>query len=561
MRCAGRSLIYTLVLLAMSSAAASESLLLTNGRVYTVNDAQPNAEAVIAEDGRITFVGSTAEALGRAPASARRLDLRGRALLPGFTDAHAHLLGIGQRELSFNLEGAASLADLQTRLRRRAEATDAGQWITGRGWIESRWTPAVFPTRGDLDAVVADRPVVLERADGHAVVVNTLALKLADIDRTTPDPPGGRIMRDPDSGEPSGMLIDTATHLVERLVPPPSEAGRLLALEAGVQRSIRLGWTQLHDAGSSFDEVDLIRRLCHEDRLRLRVYSAIGGPGADASRLLDAGASIDECDGRLTVRAIKVYVDGALGSRGAALLSPYSDMPDSDGLLINTEEALYPLLVSALRNGIQVQTHAIGDRGNRITLDLYEKAFSAVPAADRAVADPRWRIEHAQVIAPDDLPRFSELRVIASMQPSHAISDLFFAPQRLGPDRLSGAYAWRSLIDAGAVVAGGSDAPVERGEPLIEFYAAVARRSLDGFADENWHREQRVTREQALRMFTLWPAYAAFQEAHTGSIATGKRADFTVFSADIMQIPANEILDARAVMTVIGGEVVYQASE
>ncbi len=552
-----RSMLCMLTCMVCIPHSVAGPLVFTDGAIYTANDSQPRAEAVIVENSRITFVGSTAEALRRAPSEAKQVHLQGGAMFPGFIDSHAHLLGIGERELSFNLEGTTGIADLQARLKRRLAEAEPGRWITGRGWIEARWTPAVFPTYADIDAAVNDRPVLLERADGHAVVVNSTALQLAGIDRDTPDPPGGQILRDPVTQEATGMLVDTAVDLVQRLVPPPSEDDRLRALEVGAERSLRLGWTQLQIAGNGSDELELIRRLCRQGRLKLRIYDAVGGPGPDAERLLDSGASLDECDGHLIVRSIKLYIDGALGSRGAALLEPYSDAPDSKGLLVNREEDLYPLLVRALRRGIQIETHAIGDRGNRIVLDLYARAFDAVPVPERAVAQPRWRIEHAQIIDPDDIPRFGRLGVIASMQPSHAISDLFFAPQRLGPERLSGAYAWRRLIESGAIVAGGTDAPVERGEPLIEFYAAVVRRSLEGFADENWHREQRLSREQALKMFTLWPAYAAFEEKEAGSIEVGKRADFTVFATDIMQVPEAEILQSRAAMTVIGGEVVH----
>jgi len=554
-----RSLVSALLLAGCVPIASAAPVVFVRGAIYTANDAQPRAEAVIAENGLITFVGSTPEALRHATPEARRIDLQGRAMFPGFIDAHAHLLGIGERELSLNLEGTTGISDLKARLKHRLAETQPGRWVTGRGWIESRWTPAVFPTRADLDAVATDRPVVLERGDGHSVVANSAALQLAGIDRATPDPPGGQILRDPATGEPTGMLIDAATDLVSRLVPPPSEEDRLRALELGAQRSVRLGWTQLQIAGNTFDEVELIRRLCAQGKLKLRIYDAIGGPGADAARLLQSGATLDECDGHLIIRSIKLYVDGALGSRGAALLEPYSDAPEGRGLLVNRTEDLYPVLLHALRRGIQIQMHAIGDRANRIALDLYQRAFEAVPVSERGVAEPRWRIEHAQVIDPQDIARFGRLGVIASMQPSHAISDLFFAPQRLGPDRLSGAYAWRSMVESGAIVAGGTDAPVERGEPSIEFHAAVVRRSLDGFAGENWHREQRLSRDQALKMFTLWPAYAAFQENEAGSIEVGKRADFTVFATDIMQVPETEILQARVIMTVIGGEVVHHA--
>jgi predicted amidohydrolase YtcJ len=291
--------------------------------------------------------------------------------------------------------------------------------------------------------------------------------------------------------------------------------------------------------------------------MKLRVYNAIGGPGADVDRLLRDGASINRCGDRLTVRSIKLYIDGALGSRGAALLAPYSDSSSSTGLLVNQPAVLEPILREALKRGIQIETHAIGDRGNRIMLDLYEQAFAAVPVKDRKVAEPRWRLEHAQVINGADIPRFAKLGVIASMQPSHAIGDLFFAPARLGPERVGDAYAWKKLLDSGAVVVAGSDAPVEIGDPRIELYAAVTRRSLDGFADENWHLEQRVSRQQALKMLTLAPAYAAFQERERGSIEVGKQADFTVFTRDLMTIPEKDILGTSVAYTIIGGEVVY----
>jgi predicted amidohydrolase YtcJ len=533
------------------------ALVLADGNIYTASASQPHAAAVVAVDGIITFVGDTAEARRRAPAGAEVIALAGRTVLPGLTDAHAHLEGIGQRELAFNLEGTSSVADLQARVKQRAAAGKPGEWITGRGWIESRWAPAVFPTRADLDAVVADRPVWLRRADGHAGLANSFALRLAAIDRNTAAPAGGEILKDPATGEPTGLLVDNAKALIDRLVPEPSVEERLRALEVGAERSVRVGWTQVHIPGNSWAEVERLCQLYRAGKIKLRIHDAVSGPGADAERLLNEGSASLACSDRLAVRAIKLYIDGALGSRGAALLAPYSDAPESSGLLVNREEQLFPLLTSALRKGIQIETHAIGDRGNRIMLDLYEKAFVAVPVAQRAVAAPRWRIEHAQILDPADIPRFAKLGVIASMQPSHAISDLYFAPSRIGPERLRGAYAWRSLLDSGATIAAGSDAPVERGEPMIEFYAAVARRSLDGFADDNWHREQRVSREEALRMLTIAPAFAAFQEKERGTIEPGKQADFTVLSADIMRISEAEILKTRVVMTIIGGEVVF----
>jgi predicted amidohydrolase YtcJ len=544
------------LLLVAVPALAADPLLLVNGTVHTADPRAPRAEAVLAVDGRIAYVGSNAEARKRAPRETRILDLSDLAVFPGFTDSHAHLAGIGERELSFQLEGTSSLAELKRRLREQHARLPPGEWLTGRGWIESRWTPAVFPTRADLDEIVGDRPVILERADGHAVVVSSRALGLAGIDRATADPAGGKILKDA-KGEPTGMLIDAAMDAVTRLVPKPTEQELLQRLEAGAARSVRLGWTQLQIAGNSFAEVEQLCRLYAHGRMKLRLYGAIEGPGADAERLLAEGPSVDRCGDRLTVRAIKLYIDGALGSRGALLLAPYTDAPDTSGLLRNEPASLRPILTAALKRGVQIEVHAIGDRGNRAVLDMYEQAFAAVPARERAVAGPRWRIEHAQVLDPDDIPRFARLGVIASMQPSHAISDLYFAPSRLGPERIRYAYAWRALLDAGATVVAGSDAPVERGDPVEEFYAAVVRRSREGFADASWHRESRVTREEALLMLTRAPAFAAFQEKERGSIEAGKLADFTILTADLMAVPEQEILAARVAMTIIAGEMAY----
>ncbi len=538
--------------------ASAAALVLLNGRVYTGVADAPRAEAVVAVDGRIRFVGDSAAARERAPADARVVDLHGRTVFPGLADAHAHLSGIGWRELHFDLTGVESLSALQGRLRERASTHDDA-WIEGIGWIESKWSPAEFPRRQDLDAVVAARPVILERADGHAVIVNSKALEIAGIDAATPDPAGGRILRDPETGQPTGMLIDTAMDLVRRLVPPASDEDLSRALETGAERSVRLGWTQLQIAGTGWREIGLLCRLYAAGRISLRIYAAIDGPGPDAERLLELGRDHRSCDPRLTVRAIKLYMDGALGSRGAALEEPYSDAPETRGLFINPPSEILRFAIAGLRRGIQIETHAIGDRGNRTVLDQYERAFAQVPPGERPVAEPRFRIEHAQVLAPADIPRFAALGVIASMQTSHAISDMLFAPARLGPARIGGAYAWRSLLDAGAMIAGGSDAPVEKGDPRVEFYAAVTRRTLEGFAGPDWGLDQRLTRDEALAVLTRGPAYAAFEEKLRGTIEPGKLADFSVFSADLMTIPEADIPQARAVMTVIGGEIAWEA--
>lgn len=546
-----------------ASAAAAQAptpepadLALRNGRVYTGTDRQREAQAIAIKGDRIVYVGSNGGLRRFLGPGTRVVDLHGSTVVPGLNDAHMHLSGVGTREMTLNLEGTRTLEEFLARVKVRVDSARPGQWVTGRGWIETFWRPPVFPRRQDLDRIAPNHPVYLTRADGHASVANSAALRIAGITRRTADPAGGAINKDA-QGEPTGMLIDAAQRLVARHVPPATEAERDEAIVRGAERSVQLGWTQVQDAHGSWDEVERMRRLYRDGKIRLRIYKAISGPSADAARLIAQGPNLGEFGGRLTVRVIKVVMDGALGSRGAALLEPYADDPDTRGLITTDTAALKTMLTDALRSGIQVETHAIGDRGNRLTLDFYQRAFAAVPAAERKIPEPRWRDEHSQILHPDDLPRFKELGVIASMQPSHAIGDLYFAPSRLGMERLRGAYAWQSLLKLGVPLAGGSDAPVERGEPLIEFYAAVARKDLQGKSGEGWHPEERVSRDVALRMFTYWPAYAAFEEDRRGTIEVGKWADLTVFDRDIMRVPEAEILGAKCTMTVIGGEVVW----
>jgi predicted amidohydrolase YtcJ len=533
--------------------AEDADLLLTNGNVYTVAEKQPKAEAIAVKGGRVVFVGSNQDA--KKFHAAKIVDLRDRTVVPGFTDSHCHIFGIGEREMRLNLEGTDSLEDFLDKVRERIDKTSPGKWITGRGWIETFWKPPQFPTRWELDKIAPNHPVFLTRADGHASVSNSAALKIARIDRNTPDPFGGQILKK--NGEPNGMLLDNAQDLVARNIPKPSEGESEEALLRGIDREIKLGWCEIQNAGSYKEDGDLIRKAFDAGQIKIRFVNAVYAPGGDAQNFLREGSTINAFDHYFTQRTIKVIFDGALGSRGAALLKPYSDTPETSGFLTEKPNELRPMFEEALRRGIQVETHAIGDRANRLILDLYEQAFKAVPPDDRKIREPRWRVEHAQIVDPADIPRFAKLGVIPSMQPSHAISDLFFAPARLGMDRLVGAYAWQSLIKSGCFIAGGSDAPVEHGEPMIEFYAAVARKSIKGKSGEGWHPEQAVSRDDALKMFTLWPAYAVFEEKDKGSIEVGKLADFTVLSQDIMKIPENEILETQNEMTVIGGEIIY----
>lgn len=550
----GNAFILALFFPGMVSAAQPVDLLMRNGNIHTVNDGQPQAEAVAVKDQRIVFVGSNDDA--RKFEAARTVDLAGKTVLPGLTDSHCHIFGIGEREMRLNLEGTDTLEAFLTKVKERVAMTERGRWVVGRGWIETFWIPPRFPTRQDLDQISPDNPVYLTRADGHASVVNSAALRIAGIDNKTPNPFGGEILKI--DGFPSGMLLDNAQELVAKHIPPLSETERERALLLGIEREIKLGWCQIQNAGSEKEEIALIRKQYAEHKIKIRMVNAVYGPGAAAKSLLQDGARVNDYEHHFTQRTIKVIFDGALGSRGAALLKPYQDAPDTSGYLTQKPEELKPMFAEALRRGIQVETHAIGDRANRLILDLYEQALKAVPPQQRKIAQPRWRVEHAQIVDPADLPRFAKLGIIPSMQPSHAISDLFFAPSRLGMDRLAGAYAWQSFLKSGAIICGGSDAPVERGEPMIEFYAAIARKSLKGSSGEGWHPEQAVSREQALKMFTIWPAYAAFEENDKGSIEAGKLADFTVLSKDIMKIPEPEILKTQTEMTVIGGEIAFQ---
>lgn len=527
--------------------------LIFNTKIYTANDIHPEAEAVAVKNKNIVFVGSNKEAEAYKCGEVSMLDLEGMFVYPGFIDSHAHVKGIGYRELNLNLQGIDSLKEMLTVVEIYSNSKEPGEWVVGRGWIEKNWPEARFPTMGELDRFSSDRPVVLERADGHAVIVNSYALKLAGIDFDTKDPHGGAINRD-SNGNPNGLLVDKATLLVEKLIPKKTLKQDKEALEIAIDESLRLGWTQLHDAGSPYADFEILEEIKLEGNLNLRIqFYASDGP--DALKMLEEGTIIDP-QHFLSARGIKLYADGAIGSRGAAFLEKYHDY-DTSGFLIFEKEKTMPKLIEALKKGIQIETHAIGDKGNQITLDWYEEAFSLVRKDERLIENPRWRIEHAQNIQPEDQLRYKEMDIIASMQPSHAIGDLHFAEKRLGLERLKNAYVWRSLLNQGVRVVGGSDAPVEIGDPRIEFKAAIGRKDLDGFHGEGWHVEEAVERQDALKMFTKWASYSVFEEDIKGTIEVGKLADFTILSKDIMTIDEEEIMSSEVVMTIVGGKIVY----
>lgn len=534
------------LLTARGARAQPPGLVITGGPIYT-GQGVATVEALAIVGDRILFAGALADARRAAP-DARLIDLGGAAAFPGLVDGHCHLTGVGLRALTLDLTGAASIADLQARLRAWAAHQPEGP-ISGDGWIETHWPEARFPTRADLDAVVADRPVYLSRADGHAGVANSKALALAGISASTANPAGGEILREAGGG-PAGLLVDNAQDLVGPVFPPPDRTLKRKALRIADQLYRSRGWTGAHFMSVYQDDIDLLTELAGQNELGLRVEAYMDPVAAQA--VLTRGPFADPT-GRVRVRGIKLYADGALGSRGAALLAPYSDKPGSTGLVVTPQPALIDLMQKAKAVDAQVAVHAIGDRGNRNALD----AMTAVLGSGRT--DRRWRIEHAQVLSPQDLPRFAAMGVVASMQPSHAIGDLYFAPARLGLERLKGAYAWNSLIQSGAVVAGGSDAPVEKGDPLIEVYAAAYRHALNGFAGPEWGLDQALSRPQALSLFSAATAYAVFRESELGALAPGRRADISVFSKDLMRAEPADILKAKAVMTLIAGQVAYSA--
>ena len=546
------------IILLLSSCSAEKDcieadLVLINAKVYTANEKLPEAEAVAILKDKIIFVGSANESIQYTCNDNRIKDLQGKFIFPGFIDAHAHLKGIGYREMNLNLQGANSLKEMLTQVEIYANGLEPGKWVVGRGWIEKKWPEGRFPTIQELDMISPDKPMALERADGHAIIVNSLALEMANITGNTPDPVGGKIDKD-ESGKPNGVLIDKASLLVESIIPKRTREDEKQALKAGLERTAMMGWTQLQDAGSPLSDYEILKEIKEEEGLPVRIHMYISD-GEDALKFINTGPYFDE-DHYLISRGVKLYADGAIGSRGAAFFEKYDDY-ETKGLVIFQKEETMPKLIKSLVNGIQIQTHAIGDLANSITLDWYEEAFNSVKLENRLIENPRWRIEHAQNILPEDQIRYSDLDVIASMQPSHAIGDLHFAHKRLGEERLDNAYTWRNLIDLGVTIAGGSDAPVEIGDPRIEFKAAVSRKDLDGFYKDYWNIEQSVSREEALYMFTKWASYSVFEEDIKGTIEVGKLADFTVFSKDLMTIPEEEIMSSEVVMTIVGGEIKF----
>jgi predicted amidohydrolase YtcJ len=495
-------------------------------------------------------VGSDEEVLAARRDADRVVDLRGAVVVPGFADSHGHLYGLGKALDQIDLVGTTSAAACAAVVAAAAARAAPGVWLEGRGWDQNDWPDAAWPDRTLLDAAGGGRPCLLRRVDGHAAWASSAALTAAGITADTPDPPGGRILRRAD-GEPTGVLIDNAVDLVRDAVPAPTAAERRRRVLLAQQHCFAHGITAVHDAGVSWESVGLYRQLARTGDLKLRYYGMLD----DEPATLDAGFAagpVTDADGLFTVRAVKLYADGALGSRGALLLADYSDEPGRRGLQVTSRAHLDSVARRAAAAGYQVCTHAIGDAANRLVLDLYGEILGGIGG------DRRWRVEHAQILDPADIPRFAELGVIAAMQPVHCTSDMDWAPARLGAERLAGAYAWRSLLDAGARVCSGTDFPVERVSPLAGLYASRTRAHPDGTPAGGWQPQEKLDGATALELYTAGSAYAAFAERELGRVAPGFRADLTVLDGNPVTCEPAALLDMQVLMTVVDGDVVYE---
>ncbi|HWN69511.1 MAG TPA: amidohydrolase [Haliangium sp.] len=524
-------------------------ILLLGGVIMTMDPALPRATAVAVRQGQIAYVGDDAGARAWIGPDTRVLDLAGRSVTPGLVDGHAHLYGLGTAMEGVFLGTAASEQAAAALAGQASAALPPGGWLDGRDWDQNRWQPAVFPTRASLDAAVPERPVALRRVDGHALWVNGKALALAGITADTPDPPGGRIVRDR-AGAPTGVLVDTAMDLVDRVMPVIDDEVRARRIRKAAAVAVAAGLTGVHEMGIDAATVAVYRRLAGAGELPLRVYAYLSYEPSLLDNLSERQRILEQPGSHFTLRGIKMYADGALGSRGAALLAPYDDEPGNLGLVITDAAELERATERAAAAGWQLGVHAIGDRANRMVLDAFERVLQARPGKDL-----RFRVEHAQVVALADIPRFGALGVLASMQPTHATSDMPWAEKRVGAERIRGAYAWRKILDAGGRIVGGSDFPVEAVPPRLGLYAAVTRQDAQGQPAGGWYPAERLTLEEAVRIFTVEPAYAAFAEHRRGRLAVGQDADLTVFDRALAADAS--LLATEVEMTIVGGRVVH----
>ena len=531
--------------------AELEQTLIHNANIYTIDGDFSTADAMLFDSsGEIIFVGD-GEQLRQNHPDAKSIDLQGKTVIPGLIDSHAHLYGLAISLSQAQLQGTTSKQDVMRKLHEHAENLPAGDWLLGRGWDQNDWPVQAFPERADLDKEFPDRPVWLRRIDGHAGWANSAALAMADQDLSGDwQPVGGKIHRDSNQ-QPTGVLVDSAMGLVQKTVPDISPELFQTSLDLALHQMLSFGLTGVHDPGINRLTIEFYQQRIKNGTFPVRVYAMTDGAGETLDWLCKNGA-VNDASGQLFMRSVKLYIDGALGSRGAALLSDYSDDPGNSGLLFMQPETLQAQVDKAIACGFQVGVHAIGDKGNQVALDALEASISKYPDNPG-----RHRVEHAQTLTAEDIPRFAKLGIIAAMQPTHATSDMYWAEARLGPARTQYAYAWRSLLDSGARLALGSDFPVEEVNPMLGIYAAVTRQDSRGWPDGGWHPEQTLTREQAVRGFTLDAAYAGFMENRVGSLEPGKRADFIVLDRDLMNVDLAEIPSVRVLQTWLDGELVW----
>ncbi len=550
-----------------------------NGKIYSLDDKNSIYEAVAVKNGLIYDLGTTDQLLKKY-SNVDKIDLNGAVVFPGFIDAHGHITGYGENLIQINLVGTQSQEQIAELVKQKAEQLKEGEWILGGGWDQNDWPDKSWPDHKILDKAAPKNPVALTRIDGHALWVNKKALELAGITKDTPNPDGGEIKKDK-NGNPTGILIDNAMNLVYKVIPPPSDEDLLHTILASTKELVKYGITSVHDMGVNERTIKAYKRLGDDGLLPLRVHIYVDGIGETWNKYLKEGKLVGYANNFVNVSGIKLFVDGAMGSRGALMTEPYQDDPNNFGLMLLSEDDIYKVAKDALSKGLQVATHAIGDSGNFIVLNAYEKAFNELKPEDH-----RFRIEHVQVINPTDVKRLAKLKVIPSMQPVHATSDMYWAEARLGPDRVKWSYALRMVLNDSKMIAGGSDFPVENPSVLEGIYAAVTRQDKSGHpknADDvfqlvkekkwvlskhgikdpknfegGWYPEQKLTIDEAIKCFTKWAAYSVFEENKKGTIEIGKWADFTILDKDLYTIPPQEILNTNVLMTVVNGWIVYQ---